>query len=113
MGHAVALFPVASELVVGETWGCLSAKKELCGPCLLVYVLTLCFVQEEAGRSQQGSQRRQYNGGRAYRRLYCPLYQEPLPRPEGRHMQRSLLQGPEGRGAGEGGAEVPGCHSAQ
>lgn len=83
VGHAVALFPVASELVIGETWGSLCSEGVV-WPLPDVRVLTLWFVQEEAGRSEQGSQRRQYDGGHTYRRLHRPLHQEPLPRPEGR-----------------------------
>lgn len=64
----------------------------------MVHVLTLWFVQEEAGRSQQGSQRGQYDRRHTYRRLYRPLHQEPLPWPEGRQTQLSLLQGPRGGG---------------
>lgn len=62
-----------------------------------VHVLTLRFVQEEAGGSQQGGQRRQYDGGHACRWLHRPLHQEPLPRPEGRQTLLSVPQGP-GRG---------------
>ena len=50
-------------------------------------ILTLLFVQEEAGRSQQGSQRRQHNRGHTRRWLHCALHQEPLPRPEGRQTR--------------------------
>lgn len=49
-------------------------------------IVTLVFVQEEAGRSQQGSQRRQHHRGNAGRWLHSTLHQEPLPRPEGRQM---------------------------
>ena len=59
--------------------------------------LTLLFVQEEAGRSQQGCQRRQHNRGHARRRLHCALHQEPLPRPEGRPVRAPVCSRALGR----------------
>lgn len=57
-----------------------------CSACVGLTV-TLVFVQEEAGGSQQGRQCRQHHRRNASGRLHGPLHQEPLPRPEGRQTR--------------------------